>query len=106
MITIRFIDAVGEERVVQGSPGDSLMTTAVDHRIAGILAECGGFCACATCHVYVPPEWMAKLPAADPNEAGLLTGAIRPTSESRLACQITLTAELDGLTVRLPVHQI
>ncbi len=106
MITIRFIDAVGEERVVQGSPGDSLMTTAVDHRIAGILAECGGFCACATCHVYVPPEWMAKLPAADLNEAGLLTGAIRPTSESRLACQITLTAELDGLTVRLPVHRI
>jgi 2Fe-2S ferredoxin len=106
MITIRFIDAAGEERVAQGSPGDSLMTAAVDHRIPGILAECGGFCACATCHVYVPPEWMAKLPAPDSNEAGLLTGAIEPTCESRLACQITLTDELDGLTVRLPVHQI
>jgi 2Fe-2S ferredoxin len=106
MITIRFIDAAGEERVVHGSPGDSLMTAAVEQRIPGILAECGGFCACATCHVYVPPEWMAKLPAADSNEAGLLTGAIKPTCESRLACQITLTEELDGLTVRLPVHQI
>ena len=106
MITIRFIDAAGEERAVQGSPGESLMTAAVNHRVSGILAECGGFCACATCHVYVPPEWMAKLPAADSNEEGMLTGTIDPTQESRLACQITLTEELDGLTVRLPVHQI
>lgn len=106
MITIRFIDATGEERVIQALPGDSLMSAAVNHRVPGILAECGGFCACATCHVYVPPEWMAKLPAADSNEAGMLTGTIEPTDESRLACQITLTEELDGLTVRLPIQQI
>jgi ferredoxin, 2Fe-2S len=106
MINLRLIEADGHVHNITALPGVTLMTAAVEHRVPGILAECGGFCACATCHVFVPPEWLTKLPPPDTMEAGMLTGAIRPDPSSRLACQITLTPALDGLIVRMPENQI
>ena len=66
-----------------------------------ILAQCGGSCACATCHVYVDPAWQSKLPAPTEEEVGMLDGAFEVTKDSRLACQIIFTKELDGLKVTL-----
>ncbi|MDE2029398.1 MAG: 2Fe-2S iron-sulfur cluster binding domain-containing protein [Alphaproteobacteria bacterium] len=66
-----------------------------------ILAQCGGSCACATCHVYVDPEWQPKLPAPNEEEIGMLDGAFEVTHDSRLACQIIFTKDLDGLKVKL-----
>jgi len=66
-----------------------------------MLAQCGGSCACATCHVYVDPKWKDKLPAPTEEEIGMLDGAFEVTEDSRLACQIFFTKELDGLEVTL-----
>ena len=79
------------------------MQVAVDNNIPGIDAQCGGACACATCHIYVRAEWRKHMPAPDDLEAGMLDFSedeVRPTS--RLACQIKITPELDGLIVDLP----
>lgn len=66
-----------------------------------ILAQCGGSCACATCHVYVDPAWKSKLPEPNEEEIGMLDGAFEVNQDSRLACQIIFTSKLDGLKVRL-----
>lgn len=66
-----------------------------------ILAQCGGSCACATCHVYVDPAWKNKIPEMTEEEVGMLDGAFEVTPDSRLACQIIMTPELDGLKVKL-----
>lgn len=66
-----------------------------------ILAQCGGSCACATCHVYVDPEWKAKLPEPNEEEIGMLDAAFDVTQDSRLSCQLTFTKEMDGLKVKL-----
>jgi 2Fe-2S ferredoxin len=70
-----------------------------------ILGECGGACACATCHVYVAPEWAAKLPQPEPMESDMLDFAVDPRATSRLSCQIKITEALDGLTVEMPARQ-
>lgn len=87
----------------QAKPGRSLMQIAVDHGVAGIVGECGGSMACATCHCHVDPAWLARTGTPTPGEAEMLDladGELRP--ESRLACQIMLTLDLDGLIIRLP----
>ncbi len=66
-----------------------------------ILAQCGGSCACATCHVYVDPAWKDKLPEPNEEEIGMLDGAFEVTQDSRLACQLIFTDKLDGLKVKL-----
>ncbi len=66
-----------------------------------ILAQCGGSCACATCHVYVDPEWQDKLPEPTDEEVGMLDGAFAVTQDSRLACQLVFTPKLDGLKVTI-----
>ncbi len=66
-----------------------------------ILAQCGGSCACATCHVYVDPSWKSKLPEPSEEEVGMLDGAFEVTQDSRLACQITFNKDLDGLKISL-----
>jgi 2Fe-2S ferredoxin len=87
--------------------GTSVMAAAIANGIDGIVAECGGNCMCATCHVYVEPDWTSKLPAIGADEDALLDGtADERRPESRLGCQITLGPELDGLTVRLPERQV
>lgn len=106
MPVITFIDSKGKRSAIRTTEGTSLMRTAVDSSIAGIVGECGGNCVCATCHVYVDDAWLAKLPSPHDEETVMLdlTHAQR-THGSRLACQIVVTGELDGLVVRLPASQ-
>ncbi len=95
----------GRAHVVDATSGLSLMRAAVDHDVPGIDADCGGACACATCHVYVPLEWAAATGSPGTMEEEMLSfsAAVRP--ESRLACQIPVTDALDGLVVTLPDGQ-
>ena len=99
MTKITFIDAAGTSRTVEAENGSTVMETALKNSVPGIEAECGGACACATCHVYVEESWFEKLPKAEQMEEDMLDFAfdVRPTS--RLSCQIKVKAELDGLAV-------
>jgi 2Fe-2S ferredoxin len=81
------------------------MEGAITNEIPGIDADCGGACACATCHVYVDPAWFEKLPPQDEMELSMLDFAIERQANSRLSCQIKVTEALDGLVVRLPKSQ-
>lgn len=106
MPKVTFIDAAGASRVVNIPAGWSLMEGAVQNDVPGIAAECGGGCACATCHVFVAPEWLDRMPATSPAENDLLEcTAVARTPESRLSCQIQMSDALDGLVVRLPERQ-
>jgi 2Fe-2S ferredoxin len=105
MARITFIQPDGAEQTVDGEPGLTVMETAKMNLIEGIEAECGGACACATCHVYVDEAWKEKTGAPSQMEEDMLDFAydVRPTS--RLSCQIRVTPELDGLVVRIPEKQ-
>ena len=105
MAKITFIQHNGNEQTVDGLPGMSVMETAVKNQVPGIDAECGGACACATCHVYVDESWVERLGKAEQMEEDMLDFAfdVRPTS--RLSCQIKVRPELDGLTVSTPEKQ-
>lgn len=106
MITIRFVNTDQTVHAISAAPGQSLMKAAVDANISGIEADCGGTLTCATCHVMLPPEWLAKLPPATSDELDMLDFAASPVQAgSRLSCQIRLTPELDGLVVQLPASQ-
>jgi 2Fe-2S ferredoxin len=106
VVKVTFIEADGAGHTVAAPEGSTLMQAAISHAVPGVLAECGGACACATCHVYVRGDWRERLEPAAAFELEMLQGAIDPTERSRLACQIKLTAALDGLTVELPAAQI
>jgi 2Fe-2S ferredoxin len=95
-------DCNGSRHELIPDSGGSLMEAAVAANVSGIVAECGGSCSCATCHVYVDEGWLGVLEEPTPEEADLLEflDSVRPNS--RLSCQILLTDELDGLTVRIP----
>jgi ferredoxin, 2Fe-2S len=105
MARITFIQPDGTEQTVDGEPGLTVMETAKTNLIEGIEAECGGACACATCHVYVDDAWKERAGAPNQMEEDMLDFAydVRPTS--RLSCQIRVTPELDGLVVRIPEKQ-
>ena len=105
MTKITFIDAAGQSRTVEAEAGSTVMETALKNAIPGIEAECGGACACATCHVYVDESWVERLGKAEQMEEDMLDFAfdVRPTS--RLSCQIKVRPELDGLTVSTPEKQ-
>jgi ferredoxin, 2Fe-2S len=105
MPKITFIDAAGTARTIETENGSTVMEAAIRNSIPGIEAECGGACACATCHVYVADEWSAKVGKPQPMEDDMLDFAfdVRPTS--RLSCQIKMKAEFDGLTVSTPAKQ-
>ena len=105
MPRVKYIEFNGTEHVVDVATGLSVMEGAIRHQIPGIDGDCGGACACATCHVYVDPAWAGKIPPMSELEHGMLDFAVDPTARSRLSCQIEMTPELDGLTVRLPEHQ-
>lgn len=105
MPTIHFTDASGETRSVEAQVGHSLMETARNADIPGIVAECGGMCACATCHVYVAHEWLSKLTPPSDSEEPLLDFIDERQENSRLSCQIPITEELDGLEVTTPESQ-
>ena len=105
MTKITFIDAAGQARTVDAEDGSTVMETALKNAVPGIEAECGGACACATCHVYVDESWVERLGKAEQMEEDMLDFAfdVRPTS--RLSCQIKVRPELDGLTVTTPEKQ-
>jgi len=105
MTKITFIDAAGQARTVDAEDGSTVMETALKNAVPGIEAECGGACACATCHVYVDEPWVERLGKAAQMEEDMLDFAfdVRPTS--RLSCQIKVRPELDGLTVSTPEKQ-
>ncbi len=105
MPRITFISCDGHTRTLNVSEGETLMEAARGAGIEEILAECGGACACATCHVHVDPAWMGALPPAAGAEVDLLDYVTEPGPTARLSCQITISAALDGLVVRLPQSQ-
>jgi 2Fe-2S ferredoxin len=105
MPRITFTQPDGVRLQVEVPAGISLMEAARQNGVAGILALCGGACACATCHVYVDPTWMPRLPAREDMEDGMLESAWEPRPNSRLSCQIEVTTQLDGLEVTVPPHQ-
>ncbi len=105
MPQIIFILADGQRRLVDASAGRSLMDAAVRNDISGIVAECGGACACATCHVYVDPEWSARLTPPSALESSMLEFVEGQGENSRLSCQIKVTDDLDGMVLRVPDSQ-
>jgi len=105
MIKVTFIDAKGEARTVEAQVGSTVMETALQNSIPGIEAECGGACACATCHVYVAEDWTDKVGEASQMEEDMLDFAFEVRPNSRLSCQIKVSQELDGLVVTTPAKQ-
>lgn len=105
-IVVQFTQSDGSIREVEGAAGETLMRAALNGMVSGVLAECGGACICATCHVIVNPDWAGKLPPMAKDEEDMLEGAIDVTEHSRLSCQIVLTPELNGLKVNVPEDQI
>jgi len=105
MPKITYIAADGTESVVEAKVGQSVMLNAINNNVPGIVAECGGACSCATCHVHVDPAWYDKLPPPEDMEKDMLEFAMDPDETSRLSCQIKVTEELDGLVVRTPESQ-
>lgn len=106
MPTITFIEHDGAQHEVEIEQGKSLMEIAVDNGVPGIDADCGGACACGTCHVIVDPEWLARTGSSNAEEESMLGMTPERTDSSRLSCQITVTDALDGLVVRLPEFQM
>lgn len=105
MPTITFIDAKGLQTIVQAEPGENLMKAAIRNNVKGIDADCGGLCACGTCHVYIDRSWHDRLAAPSDMESDMVSFATDPKETSRLACQIVLDPSLDGLVVNLPEQQ-
>jgi 2Fe-2S ferredoxin len=105
MPNIVFVQADGVRREVAAPAGITLMEAARQHGVVGVVAQCGGACACATCHVYVAAEWLPRLEPPEDMETGMLEAAWEPRANSRLSCQIELTQALDGLTVTVPARQ-
>src|ERR1700676_5330732 len=105
MPKITFIAFDGAKSTVDVPPGTTLMRAATDNRVNGIDGDCGGNCACATCHVYVDPSWADRLGVRTAQEEYMLNLVADLRDTSRLACQITLDDTLDGLVVALPESQ-
>ena len=105
MAKIKYIEHSGKEHIVDVKPGMTVMEGAVKNMIPGIDADCGGACACATCHVYVDGAWAAKLEPMQEMEKTMLDFAEGVEANSRLSCQIKVTEALDGFSVKMPKSQ-
>jgi ferredoxin, 2Fe-2S len=105
MPKIKYVEHNGKEHEIEVPNGWSVMEGAVKNLVPGIDADCGGACACATCHVYVDQAWLAKLTPKQDMEETMLDFAQDLEPNSRLSCQIKVTPELDGLVVRMPKSQ-
>jgi len=105
MAKITYIEFSGAEHTIDVRNGFTVMEGAVKNNVPGIDADCGGACACATCHVYVDPAWLDKTGKASAMEESMLDFAENVTESSRLSCQIKVTEELEGLIVRMPESQ-
>lgn len=106
MVKVVFKKSGKDDRVVEGAEGANIKDVALENDIAEILADCGGALSCATCHVYIPEEWQAKVSPASAEEEAMLEMAVDPDERSRLSCQVYLTADLEGLEVILPKSQL
>jgi 2Fe-2S ferredoxin len=105
MARITYIEHDGTNHAVEVDPGLTVMEGAVRNGIPGIDADCGGACACATCHVYVDANWVDAVGMPNDEESDLLDFAEDVRENSRLSCQVPVTVDLDGLVVRLPIRQ-
>ncbi len=105
MTKLTFVSFDGVRYDVDAEDGTSVMENAVRNGIPGIEAECGGACACATCHVYVDDEWTEKVGGPDVMEEDMLDFAFDMKPNSRLSCQIKVSSELDGLVLHVPERQ-
>lgn len=105
MPKITYIEHNGNEHVLDVDAGLTVMEGAVRNMVPGIDADCGGACACATCHVYVDPAWFDKTGTREAMEESMLDFADEVQETSRLSCQIKVTEDLDGLIVRMPETQ-
>ena len=106
MAKIKYIEHNGKEHIVEVQNGLTVMEGAVQNDIPGIDADCGGGMSCATCHVYVKEDWYDKLTKKEMGEDDMLDQAYEPKSNSRLSCQISVSDDLDGLTVHMPEKQV
>ena len=106
MTKITYVQADGSSQTVEAAPGSTVMETAIDNDIEGIVAECGGACSCATCHVYVDDAWAERTGEPDAMEDGMLDCVLDRRPTSRLSCQIPVREELDGLIVHVPENQL
>ena len=105
MPKITYIEHNGKSHTLEVANGLSVMEGAVQNNIPGIDADCGGSCACATCHVYVDEKWFKTLPNKENAEEDMLDMAFEPKKFSRLSCQLTVSDSLDGLVVKMPSKQ-
>ena len=105
MPKITYIEHSGKLHTVEVPKELSVMEGAIQNNIPGVDADCGGACACATCHIYVDENWFNKLPKKADGEQDMLDMAFEPNKFSRLSCQITVADELDGLVVKMPSKQ-
>ena len=105
MPKITYIEHNGKKHEIDVPKDLTVMEGAIQNNISGIDADCGGSCACATCHVYVDEKWLNKLPKKENAEQDMLDVAFEPKKNSRLSCQIIISDELDGLTVNIPSKQ-
>ena len=105
MPKITYIEHSGKSHTLEVANGLTVMEGAVQNNIPGIDADCGGACACATCHVYVDEKWFEKIKKKDDAEQDMLDMAFEPNKFSRLSCQIIVNDELDGLVVKMPLKQ-
>lgn len=106
MAHITFIEHDGTAHVVDLEAGKSLMQIAMDNGIPNIDADCGGECACGTCHVILEPKWIQQHGAASTNEIQMLDLSAEKTSNSRLACQVRVSEEMADMRVQLPEYQV
>ncbi|WOR15340.1 2Fe-2S iron-sulfur cluster-binding protein [Hyphomonas sp. FCG-A18] len=105
MPKIIYVDHTGEERAIEATNGETVMETAIKNSIPGIDADCGGACACATCHVYIDEGFMEKVGKPEDMEQSMLDFAENVQSNSRLSCQISVSDDLDGMRVTTPESQ-
>ena len=106
MPQITYIEDDGTQHTIDVETGASVMQGARNNNVPGIDADCGGACACATCHVYVDAAWSARLPEKEEMEEDMLDFATdADPATSRLSCQIKVTDEMEGLVVRMPAFQ-
>jgi ferredoxin, 2Fe-2S len=105
MPKVTYIEFDGVTHSVEAEIGATMMETALRHGVSSIVAECGGSCSCATCHVYVDDAWVERVGPPTDEEADQLDAAFEVRPNSRLACQIKVTEELDGLILRTPSYQ-
>lgn len=106
MPRVIFHDVDGRRIEADAAEGDTAMEAALDNGVSGILAECGGACACATCHAYVAEAWLPRLKPIEDMEAAMLDTATDQRPSSRLLCQIELTADLDGLEIVVARNEV